>query len=214
MPIITTLEKEINQQPAVVEKLLRVESRSIMRFTNQVNGSFDSILIAARGSSDNAARFAQYLFGAQNHLPVALATPSLFTLYKKPPILKRTLVIAISQSGQSPDIVAVVEEAARQNQTTLAITNDMASPLARTAAHVVGLNTGKEKSTAATKTYTASLAALALVSCHLAEQFGQLENLNQNSRCNERDTVLDQNPPSPDGTVSVYGSPNGYRAWI
>jgi glucosamine--fructose-6-phosphate aminotransferase (isomerizing) len=177
MPKNATLEQEINQQPAVVEKLFRQETNSVKRFTEQTRGSFDSILIAARGTSDNAARYAQYLFGAQNRLPVALATPSLFTLYKKPPILKRTLVIAISQSGQSPDILAVVEEATRQNQTTLAITNESSSPLAKAAGHVIYLNAGKEKSTAATKTYTASLAAMALFSSHLASQSNKLDIL-------------------------------------
>ncbi len=177
MPKSLTLEQEINQQPAVVDKLLRLESKPVKQFTDQVRGSFDSILIAARGTSDNAARYAQYLFGAQNRLPVALATPSLFTLYRKPPILKRTLVIAISQSGQSPDIVAVVEEASRQNQTTLAITNDTNSPLAKAAGYVINLHSGLEKSTAATKTYTASLAAMALVSCSLASKSDKLDML-------------------------------------
>jgi len=190
MPKSTTLEQEINEQPAVVDKLLRLESESVKHFTDQVRSSFDSILIAARGTSDNAARYAQYLFGAQNRLPVALATPSLYTLYRKPPTLKRTLVIAISQSGQSPDIVAVVEEAARQNQTTLAITNDTTSPLAKTAGHVIDLNSGKEKSTAATKTYTASLAAMALVSCHLADRPDKLDVLRRTPDAMERTLVL------------------------
>lgn len=175
MPKITTLEKEINEQPEVVDKLLRLETKSVKRFMDQIRGSFDSILIAARGTSDNAARYAQYLFGVQNRLPVTLATPSLYTLYKKPPELNRMLVIAISQSGQSPDIIAVVEEAARQKQTTLAITNDTASPLAKAAGHVIALHAGKEKSTAATKTYTASLAAMTLVSCYLENQRDQLD---------------------------------------
>ncbi|MGA9398818.1 MAG: SIS domain-containing protein [Anaerolineaceae bacterium] len=190
MPKRTTLEQEIEQQPAVVDKLLRLESKSVKHFTDQIRGSFDSILIAARGTSDNAARYAQYLFGAQNRLPVALATPSLFTLYRKPPTLKRTLVIAISQSGQSPDIVAVVEEAARQNQTTLAITNDTTSPLAIAAGHVIDLNSGIEKSTAATKTYTASLAAMALVSCHLANQPDKLDILRRTPDAMEKTLVL------------------------
>src|SRR5439155_1340607 len=81
-------------------------------------------VLAARGSSDNAARYAQYLFGAVNRLPVALATPSLYTLYRTPPRLESALVIGISQSGASPDIAAVVSEARAQGCPTIAITND------------------------------------------------------------------------------------------
>ena len=91
------------------------------------------MVIAARGTSDNAARYAQYLFGVHNQLQVALATPSLFTLYNTPPDLSGALVIGISQSGQSPDIVSVLAEGKRQGCPTLAITNEPASPLAQTA---------------------------------------------------------------------------------
>ena len=73
--------------------------------------------------SDNSGRYANYLLGAQNGLPLALATPSLFTYYKRPPKLKNALVVGISQSGQSPDIVSVLEEGRRQGCMTLAITN-------------------------------------------------------------------------------------------
>ena len=85
--------------------------------------------IAARGTSDNAARYASYLWGAMNQLPVTLATPSLFSLYQQPPRLRNALVIGISQSGQSPDIVNVLAEGKRQGQPTLAITNEPDSPL-------------------------------------------------------------------------------------
>ena len=108
----------------------------------------------------------------------------------KPPVLNRTLVIAISQSGQSPDIVAVIEEAARQNQITLAITNDTSSPLAKAARHVIDLNSGKEISTAATKTYTASLAAMALLSCHLANQPSKLDDLKKTPAAMEKTLSL------------------------
>jgi glucosamine--fructose-6-phosphate aminotransferase (isomerizing) len=163
-----TLENEIHQQPDVVERLIHLETNRVKKFTNSIHKSFDQVLIAARGTSDNAARYAQYLFGAQNRLPVTLATPSLFTLYHRSPALKRMLIIAISQSGRSPDIISVVEEGNRQNQITLAITNDIASPLAKVSSHVIALHAGAEKSTAATKTYTSSLAALALLSCHIS----------------------------------------------
>jgi glucosamine--fructose-6-phosphate aminotransferase (isomerizing) len=134
-------------------------------------------VFAARGTSDNAARYAQYLFGSLNRLPVALATPSLFTLYRTPPRLRDALVFGISQSGQSPDIVAVVEEGRRQGALTVAVTNTPASPLAQAAEHVLPLDAGEERAVAATKTYTAQLAALALLSAHVANDREQLEEL-------------------------------------
>jgi glucosamine--fructose-6-phosphate aminotransferase (isomerizing) len=127
------------------------------------------INIAARGTSDNAARYAQYLFGAYNGLSVGLAAPSLFTLYAAAPRLSRALTIGISQSGRSPDIVAVVAEAKKQGGVTLAITNDPASPLAKAADHTIPLTVGEEKSVAATKTYTNQLMALAMLSAALAD---------------------------------------------
>src|SRR5206468_8624683 len=88
------------------------------------------VFLAARGTSDNAGVYAQYLLGSRNGLPVALAAPSLFTMYDEAPRLANALVIGISQSGQSPDIVSVIAEGRRQGAITLAITNDAASPLA------------------------------------------------------------------------------------
>jgi glucosamine--fructose-6-phosphate aminotransferase (isomerizing) len=108
---------------------------------------------------------------------VALATPSLFTLYRTPPRLRDALVFGISQSGQSPDIVAVVEEGRRQGALTVAVTNTPASPLAQAAEHVLPLDAGEERAVAATKTYTAQLAALALLSAHVANDREQLEEL-------------------------------------
>lgn len=163
------LEQEILSQPEILEQLLK-DWETVEKAADAIRqrGPCYAVL-AARGSSDNAARYGQYLLGAVNGLPVALATPSLFTLYRQPPRLSEALVIAVSQSGQSPDIVAVVEEGRRQGALTLAITNDPDSPLARAAEHVVPLRAGAECSVAATKTYTASLAALAMLSTALAQ---------------------------------------------
>lgn len=174
------LSQEIHEQPAVVARLLEHETENTRRVAAAVRGRFDYALIAARGTSDNAARYAQYVWGAHNRLPVALATPSLFTLYEQPPRLAGALVVGISQSGQSPDIVAVVAEGQRQGRPTLAITNDAESPLAAAAEHTLLLHAGPERAVAATKTYTASLAALALFSCLLAgdeERLAQLRHI-------------------------------------
>lgn len=173
----TILEKEINEQPEVFRRLLDSEVERGAALVEELRGRFDYVTIAARGSSDNAARYAQYLFGAYNRLQVALATPSLFSMYRRPPDLSGSLVIGISQSGQSPDIVEVIAEGRRQGRPTLAITNDAASPLAQAAEHLIHLQTGREQAVAATKTYTASLGALAVFSCLYANDQARLEEL-------------------------------------
>jgi len=175
------LEQEILEQPEVLERLLEQERGTVEAVARAIRERAPRfVVLAARGSSDNAARYGQYLLGAVNGLPVALATPSLFTLYRRPPCLADALVVAVSQSGQSPDIVAVVEEGRRQGALTLAVTNDPTSPLARAAEWVVPLHAGAERSVAATKTYTASLLALGMISAALAgdeEMFAALRTV-------------------------------------
>jgi glucosamine--fructose-6-phosphate aminotransferase (isomerizing) len=121
------------------------------------------VLIASRGSSSNAARYAQYLLGRANRVPVMFATPSLYTIYGQPPRLDGAVVVGISQSGASPDVASVLAEARRQGRPTVALTNDAASPLARTADAVLALEAGEERAVAATKTYVNSLGAVALL---------------------------------------------------
>jgi glucosamine--fructose-6-phosphate aminotransferase (isomerizing) len=181
---MSIMESEILEQPAVITRLLERETENVSRVAANLRGRFDYVVIAARGTSDNAARYAKYLLGAHNQLPVALATPSLFTMYQQPPKLDGALVIGISQSGQSPDIVSVVAEGARQSRPTLAITNDPKSPLAQTAEHCIPLHAGAERAVAATKTYTASLASLALFSVFLADDAG--DRMNELHRLPER----------------------------
>ncbi|MFN3929244.1 MAG: SIS domain-containing protein, partial [Thermoflexus sp.] len=174
------VEQEIRQQPEVAARLIREgweEARRIVEETRRFQPAL--AMLAARGSSDNAARYGQYLLGAFTGLPTALATPSLFTFYRRPPRLDRTWVIGISQSGRSPDIVGVVEEARRQGGWTLAITNDPASPLAAAAHVVLSLRAGEERAVAATKTYTAQLIALALLAAAWTEDSTMREDLLQ-----------------------------------
>jgi len=161
------LEQEIREQPDVISRMLEQETENVRRLAAEINGRFTHVVIAARGTSDNAARYAKYLLGVHNGMQVALATPSLFTMYKQPPRMEGALVIAISQSGQSPDIVSVISEGKRQGRPTVAITNEIGSPLSRAADSVISLRAGEEKAIAATKTYTSSLAALALFSTML-----------------------------------------------
>jgi glutamine---fructose-6-phosphate transaminase (isomerizing) len=164
---VSLLRDEIAEQPAVIERLLADQRDAIAALAGALREPRFA-LIAARGSSDNVARYAQHILGRLCRLPVALATPSLHTLYHAPPRLDRALVIGISQSGASPDVTAVIQDAADQGQVTVAITNDPASPMAAAAEHVIALSTGEERSVAATKTYTASLAAVAALAAAIA----------------------------------------------
>lgn len=164
------LQQEILEQPDTLQRLIAAEKASIhhlARLIRDYNPRY--VMLAARGSSDNAARYGQYLFGAVNRMPVALAAPSLYTLYERPPRMDGALVIAISQSGQSPDIVTVVEEGRKQGALTVAVVNDADSPLAGAAEHTIELHAGVERSVAATKTYTASLVAIAMLSAAIAQ---------------------------------------------
>ncbi len=165
------LWKEIHEQPDVIRQLIAAEHDHVLSLGRELRGkNCRFVYLAARGTSDNAARYGQYLFGGINRLPVALTAPSLFTTYRTPPRLESALVIGISQSGQSPDIVEVLEEARRQGAPTIAITNDDSSPLARAAEHVLLLGAGREISVAATKTYTSTLALIAMLSLALDDR--------------------------------------------
>jgi glucosamine--fructose-6-phosphate aminotransferase (isomerizing) len=164
-----SLQSEIFEQPAVLGRLLRMQAGPAREIARSIRSrGIHWVLIAARGSSDHAALYAKYLWGSRNGLPVALAAPSLFTLYQTPPQIHGALVVGISQSGQSPDIVSVLAEARRQGTPTLAITNDPSSPLAQAAEMVLDTCSGPERAIAATKTYTAQLLSIALLSTALA----------------------------------------------
>jgi glucosamine--fructose-6-phosphate aminotransferase (isomerizing) len=158
------LELELREQPDALARLLEAQSAQAKRLGALFRRrDVRYLLIASRGSSANAARYAQYLLGRANRVPVAFATPSLHTLYHQPPRFDGALVIGISQSGASPDVLAVIEEARRQGRPTIAITNRPDSPLGRAAEEVLPLEAGDEKAVAATKTYVNSLGAVALL---------------------------------------------------
>ena len=164
------LYQEIHQQPDVLARLLQEQDRPIADLANAIRqNDIQHILIAARGTSDNAGRYAQYLLGIKNKILVSLATPSLFSIYQSPPNLRHTLVLGISQSGKSPDIVGVLAEAKRQGALTAAFSNKVDSDLAKQGDFVVDLSAGEEQAVAATKTYSAELATVALLSAHLAQ---------------------------------------------
>jgi glucosamine--fructose-6-phosphate aminotransferase (isomerizing) len=162
---MSRFREEIGEQPLLASRML-VESRAaVASIAARLRESKPrGFVIAARGSSDHAALYAKYLFGVRNHTMVALAAPSMFTSYNRPPNLEGNCVIGISQSGAAPDVIAVIEEAARQGVVTLAVTNDPESRLAHAAELLLPLGAGPERSVPASKTYVASLLALALIS--------------------------------------------------
>lgn len=164
----TYMLDEIQEQPEALRRALSgaVDPAHQVAQEAQQRG-VDVVILAARGTSDHAALYAQYLFQYLNGIPVALATPSLYTLYSSSLRLGRALVIGISQSGESTDIVEVVGRAREMGALTVGITNQEGSQLAITAQHSLLCHAGIERSVAATKTYTTTCAVLAMLSASM-----------------------------------------------
>jgi glucosamine--fructose-6-phosphate aminotransferase (isomerizing) len=174
----TLLFREIHEQPEALGHFLQTARGEVEALAAELRTrDIRHVVVAARGTSDNAGRYAGYLLASENRLHVGLTSPSLFSLYARPPRLDGALVLGISQSGRSPDIVAVLAEARRQGASTLAITNSPGSDLAAVAEFHIDLAVGPELSVAATKTYTAELAAVALLSAVLARDARRLDEL-------------------------------------
>src|SRR5215207_5483037 len=155
---------EIREQPEVLERILNegwAEVLSAARILRE--GGLRSVMIAARGTSDNAALYAKYLFEVLLGVPTALASPSAFTLYESKMNLEGVLLVGVSQSGESQDVLETVRRSAELGANTLTVTNDENSAMAEAAQHHFFLRAGKEESVAATKTYTAELLVLYLL---------------------------------------------------
>jgi len=162
------LLSEIGEQPTVIERLLTDQTAAVERVARTIEQRDPSaIVLVARGSSDNAAVYGRYLLEVCNRRLTSLAAPSGLTLYGSGPRLDRTVVIGVSQSGQGEDVVEYIREARRQGAPTVAIVNDEGSPLAEAADAVVACQAGPELSVPATKTVTAQMTLLALLSCAL-----------------------------------------------
>ena len=165
-----TLHDEIAEQPEVSARFLAAQAAPIEAIAESLRSRrIRRVVIAARGTSDHAALYAQYVLGIRHRLSVGLGTPSIVSLYGAVPDLEDTLVIGISQSGASPDIVAVIAAAQAQGAPTVAITNEPGSALATATDRAIDLGTGPERAIAATKTYTTELLAIALLSAALAD---------------------------------------------
>jgi glutamine---fructose-6-phosphate transaminase (isomerizing) len=152
------MEREIGEQP-------RVLSDHCGRYGEVLGealrgAEFDLVLIAARGSSDNVALYARYLFEIHLGVPVSLAAPSVLTRFGRKVKYPRCLAIGVSQSGAAPDVSEVLASMRDDGHATLAITNTAGSRLTQSAEHSLALESGPERSVAATKTYTSSLLAM------------------------------------------------------
>ena len=157
----TRMRREIGEVPATVERILGSAAEIGQVATAVARFGPRWVTIAARGTSDHAAVYAQYLIETQLGIPTGLAKPSVTTLYDARLDWRGGLLLAISQSGRSPDIVAVTTEARRGGALTIALTNDDDTPLAAAADHVLRCQAGPELAVPATKTYVAELAVIA-----------------------------------------------------
>ena len=191
------LETELREQPAALARLLERQGARPELAAPFKRDDVRYVLIASRGSSSNAARYAQYLLGRAHRVPVMFATPSLYTIYGQPPRLDGAVVVGISQSGASPDVGAVLAEARRQGRPTIALTNDDASPLAGEADVVVSLEAGEERAVAATKTYLNSLGAIALLFAAIGDDSVARAELERMPVLLEKQIALSFDEPPP-----------------
>ncbi|HEX4133598.1 MAG TPA: SIS domain-containing protein [Bryobacteraceae bacterium] len=155
---------EIRQQPETLARTLASELRRVEKFRSLMNRRKPRLVVlAARGTSDNAAQFGRYLIEITTGIPVSLAAPSVSTIYDARMNYKEALIVALSQSGESTDTNQVLERARKGGAVTVGITNESRSSLAKLAEHVFLVRAGRERSVAATKTYTGQLMALYLL---------------------------------------------------
>jgi glucosamine--fructose-6-phosphate aminotransferase (isomerizing) len=177
---LTRLIFEVEEQPAVVARLLEQQAAAVRAVADMARARDPrAIVLVARGSSDNAAVYGRYLFEVCNRRLTSLAAPSSLTLYGSGPRLDDTLVIGVSQSGRGEDVVSYVREARTQGAATVAITNDEGSPLAEAAEWRLACLAGPEVSVPATKTVTAQMTLLAMLSNALSDAHGGPAALDQ-----------------------------------
>ena len=171
------MRSEIAEIPAVFQKL----ANQIPAITKEISAlsltNIDSVILVARGTSDNAALFLKYLIETKIGIPCGLASPSVVTIYKSTLKFKNCLVIGISQSGQSPDIVTYTKAAKAGGAKSISLTNDPESPLAKATDLHLYLEAGAEKAVAATKSYSAELLLSYILVSAWAKQSVNLDSL-------------------------------------
>jgi glucosamine--fructose-6-phosphate aminotransferase (isomerizing) len=162
--------QEITEQPVVLERTINAEREKVAKLREFLSKKdIDLIVLVARGSSDNACQFGRYLLETTCGIPVSLSAPSVYTLYQAKLTLQRALVVGVSQSGEGTDINTVLEQAKDSGAFTIGITNEAESTMAKIADETLLIHAGREKSVAATKTYTGQM----LHFYHLANAFAE-----------------------------------------
>ncbi|MEQ1605850.1 MAG: SIS domain-containing protein [Pyrinomonadaceae bacterium] len=170
--------QEIAEQPAALEQTMLAEREKYARLgTFLRNKDIDLVVIVARGSSDNASLFGRYLIEVTAGIPVSLSAPSVYTLYNAKLNLSRALVIGVSQSGEGDDINIVLESAKSSGAYTLGITNEADSTMAKIADETLLIHAGRERSVAATKTYTGQMLHFYMLANALAENKLAIERI-------------------------------------
>ena len=156
----TQMRREILEIPDAVERLLTSGAPEIARIAAAARAADPAYgVTVARGSSDHACTFLKYALELELGLPVASVGPSVASIYGARLRLDGAICLAVSQSGQSPDIVAMTRAAGEGGAMTVALTNDATSRLAGVAAHTIDIHAGPERSVAATKTFINSAMA-------------------------------------------------------
>lgn len=170
--------QEIAEQPAVLERTILSEREKVGRLrTFFQHRDIELIVIVARGSSDNASLFGRYLLEVTTGIPVSLSAPSVVTLYNAKLDLSRALVVGVSQSGEGPDINAVLESAKASGAFTLGITNEAESTMAKIADETMLIHAGREQSVAATKTYTGQMLHFYMLAAALKDNGLEFEKI-------------------------------------
>src|SRR5437764_10653210 len=167
--------EEIAQQPEALARTIAEERAKVARLGERLRASdLDLIVLVARGSSDNAALFGRYLLEMQTGIPVALAAPSVNTLYGAKLRLSRALVIGVSQSGEGEDINLVLEAARAGGACTVGITNEAGSAMVNLVDETLLMHGGRERSVAATKTFTGQMMLFYMLAAALADAQSEL----------------------------------------
>lgn len=163
----TQMAREMAEQPPLLRDLIARHDALVERVRAAAPDPLSGITIVARGSSDHAAIYGRYLLEAAIGKPVSLAAPSLHTLYGIDVDYIGQLVIAVSQSGATPEVVHTLQAMQNGGGRGLAITNDPRSALAMTAGGVIDLGLGEERAVPATKTVTGEFTAFAIIASAL-----------------------------------------------
>ena len=191
------LEKEIREQPEALAKVLGDNMPTVDAIVKEAKeAGVTGIYFAARGTSDHACVYAQYLFGILAGLPCTLGTPSVFTKYGARVHLKGMLVIGVSQSGKAEDVLEVLKSANEEGAITVAVTNNLESPMAKTAKYHLFCDCGFEASIAATKTFTTQMMLLAAIAGKWAGNVQFLENLANVMNVSKASLMIDFNQNS------------------